>query len=89
MEATAITAVSQFITEGRLRHGDLAAVEVRPELWEQAMDEVAAAGGEVGFDHCVVDGVEVRRLADDTEAAFIVAGTGRRETLSSSDPADD
>jgi hypothetical protein len=83
MEATAITAVSQFITEGRLRHGDLDAVEVAPDLWEQAMDEVAAAGGEIGFDHCVVDGVAVRALRDgEGEAAFVVAGSDRRETLS-------
>jgi hypothetical protein len=81
MDPTAITAVSQFINEGRLRHGDLAAIEVTPKLWEQAMDEVAAAGGEVGFDHCVVDGVAVRALDDESEAAFILAGSGRCETL--------
>lgn len=82
MDTTAISAVSQFINEGRLRHGELTAVEVPAELWEQVMDEVAGAGGDVGFEHCVVDGVEVRVLQDDgADAAFIVAGSGRRETL--------
>ena len=82
MEATAITAVSQFINEGRLRHGDIVAVEVQPALWEQAMDEVTEAGGELGFDHCVVDGIQVRQLSDDeAEAAFILADSNRRETL--------
>lgn len=82
METSAISVVSQFINEGRLRYGALDAVEVSPALWEQAMDEVAAAGGEVGFDHCVVDGVRVRQLAgEEDEAAFVVAGSRRRETL--------
>lgn len=82
METTAVSAVSQFINEGRLRHGELAAVEVAPELWEQVMEEVAAAGGEVGFEHCVVDGTPVRQLADDdARAVFVLAGSGRRETL--------
>jgi hypothetical protein len=79
---TAITAVTQFINEGRLRYGDVEAVQVAPDLWEQAMDEVTAAGGAVGFDHCMVDGVRVEQLADQgAQAAFILAGTGRRETL--------
>jgi hypothetical protein len=82
METSAIAAVTRFMTEGRLRHGELAAVEVAPALWEQAMEEVAAAGGEVGFDYFVVDGVQVRQLADDdAQAAFILADTHRRETL--------
>ena len=82
MEATAITAVSQFINEGRVQHGDLEAIEVQPELWEQAMDEVTEAGGEIGFEHCVVDGIQVRQLAGGkAQAAFILAGSGRRETL--------
>ena len=82
MEATAIMAVSQFINEGRLQYGDLEAVEVQPALWEQAMDEVTEAGGEVGFDHCVVDGIKVCQLTDDAaEAAFILADSGQRATL--------
>jgi hypothetical protein len=82
MTTTAITAVSAFLNEGRLRHGDLAAVEVETSLWEQGMDEVSAAGGEVGFDYFVIDGVRVRPLTDgDTEAVFVLEGSSRREPL--------
>jgi hypothetical protein len=84
MQTTAITAVTQLINEGRVRYGDLATVEVPPELWEQAMDEVTEAGGAVGFDHCMVDGVRVEQVRDvDAPAAFVLSGSGRRETLSS------
>jgi hypothetical protein len=84
MQTTAITAVTQFINEGRVRYGDLETVEVAPELWEQAMDEVTEAGGVVGFDHCMVDGVRVEQLRDDhAQAAFVLSASGRRETLSS------
>jgi hypothetical protein len=82
MEATAITAVSQFLNEGRLRFGPIDGLEVAEELWEQAMDEVTAAGGEVGYDHCMVDGVAVRQLppGQSAQAAFVLPD-GRRETL--------
>lgn len=58
-----ITIVTQLITEARMRFGELDALEVPAELWEQAMDEVADAGGEVGIDYCRVDGVAVRLAA--------------------------
>lgn len=79
MAATTATAVvSQLIGQGRQRFGvaEVEAVEVPRELWEQVLDEVAAAGGEVGFDHCVVDGVAVRAQpdGDDRPAVFHVAG---------------
>jgi hypothetical protein len=86
---TAITAVSQLVTEGTLRYGALTAVELPADLWEQVMEEVAAAGGQVGFEHCVVDGVAVRPLPDGEDAVvFVVAGTGRRETMSHGSDAD-
>ncbi|HEY8341213.1 MAG TPA: hypothetical protein VIK95_15190 [Egibacteraceae bacterium] len=64
METTSTSLVSRIIEEGRHVFGDLDAVEVPRDLWEQVMDEVAAAGGEVGFDACTVDGVRVRARPD-------------------------
>lgn len=67
-----ITIVSQLIAEAQLRFGRLEALEVPEALWEPAMDEVADAGGEVGLDYCLVDGVAVRMadapLGDDVAA---------------------
>lgn len=68
----AITVVSQLIAEAHLRFGSVDSLEVPESLWEQAMDAVADAGGQVGLDHCVVDGVSVRMaaepLAEDVQA---------------------
>lgn len=62
----ATTLVTQLINEARTRFGDVYAVALPRATWEEIMDEVAASGGEVGFDYCVVDGVRVRGdLADD------------------------
>lgn len=76
----AITVVSQLIAEAHLRFGKVAAVEVPESLWEQAMDTVAEAGGEVGLDYCLVDGVAVRMaaepLAEDVQA-IIHPGEGQ------------
>lgn len=73
-----ITVVSQLITEAQMRFGPLDALEVPTELWEPAMDEVADAGGEVGLDYCLVDGVAVRMasrpLDDDVQAVAHPAG---------------
>jgi hypothetical protein len=67
-----ITVVSQLINDARLQHGDVEILEVPSALWEPAMDEVAEAGGEVGLDYCVVDGVQVRQGdADDRARAHI------------------
>ncbi|MEX0657945.1 MAG: hypothetical protein WD080_02325 [Egibacteraceae bacterium] len=55
-----ITVVSQLISEAQLRFGPLDALEVPEELWEPAMDAVADAGGVIGLDYCLVDGVAVR-----------------------------
>lgn len=73
----AITVVSQLITEAHMRFGTVEAIEVPEALWEQAMDAVADAGGEVGVDHCRVDGVAVRMarepLAEDVQATVHAA----------------
>lgn len=66
MEATATTIVTALINEGRQQYGVLEAIEVPQELLDQVMDEVVEAGGDVGFDSCVVDGVTV--VAGGTEA---------------------
>ncbi|MPZ89314.1 MAG: hypothetical protein GEU81_14850 [Nitriliruptorales bacterium] len=75
-QTTAISVVSQLVNEGRLQFGDLDRVDVPHQLWEQVMDEVAAAGGQVGFDTCVVDGVAVGagQLPSGEAAAYHPAG---------------
>lgn len=66
------TLVTQVINEARTRFGDVYAVALPHGMWEGIMDEVAASGGEVGFDYCVVDGVRVRGdLADDDRRAAV------------------
>lgn len=73
-----ITIVSQLIAEAQLRFGPLVALEVPEALWEPAMDEVADAGGEIGLDYCLVDGVAVRMsdapLGDDVSALVFSVG---------------
>ena len=64
METTSTGLVSRIIDEGKQRFGALEAVQVPRALWEQVMDEVAAAGGAVGFDACDVDGVAVHARPD-------------------------
>lgn len=80
-----ITVVSQLITEARMRFGPLDALEVPEELWEPAMDEVADAGGEVGLDYCLVDGVAVRMaeqpLGEDVQALAHPSGSDRLRPL--------
>lgn len=67
MEPTAMTIVSQLVTDARTRHGADAVrqLDVSDQLLDQAMDQVLVIGGTVGLDHCVVDGVEIRELPDD------------------------
>lgn len=75
-QTTAISVVSQLVNEGRLQFGDLDRVDVPHQLWEQVMDEVAAAGGQIGFDTCQVDGVDVAAgdLPQGQPAAYHPAG---------------
>ncbi len=83
-----ITIISNLINEGLLRLGAVEAVEVPEPLWEKAMDEVADAGGEVGLDYCVVDGVKVRLATEDigdATAVFLTPGSTERRPLSMSD----
>ena len=69
MEPTAMTIVSQLVTDARTRHGAKAVrrLDVAPELLDEAMDHVLALGGSVGLDHCVVEGVEIHQLPEDAE----------------------
>lgn len=60
----AITVISQLIAEAHLQFGGVDAIEVPESLWEQAMDAVADAGGEIGLEYCLVDGVAVRMVAE-------------------------
>jgi len=69
MEPTAITLVSQLITDARTRFGahDVEALAVNGDLLDQTMDHVLSTGGHVSMDSCVVDGVEVRELPSGQE----------------------
>jgi hypothetical protein len=64
MDATALTVVSQLITDARTRFGafEVESIEVAPELLDQAMEQVLGLGGQVTTDSCVVDGVTIREL---------------------------
>lgn len=64
MEATAMTVVSQLITDARSRFGasNVETLEVDRALLDETMDHVLALGGEVSLDACVVEGVTVREL---------------------------
>lgn len=67
MEPTALTVVSQLVTDARTRHGAAAVrrIDVTGDLLDEAMDHVLALGGQVGLSHCVVEGVEIHQLPDD------------------------
>lgn len=75
MEPTAITIVSQLITDARTRFGADAveAVAVEVALLDEAMEHVLAAGGDVTTQTCIVDGVEVRELppGEDAPLAYV------------------
>lgn len=66
MEPTAMTIVSQLLTDARTRHGAHAVrrLDVPADLLDRAMDQVLSLGGTVGLDHCVVEGVEIRELPE-------------------------
>lgn len=77
-----ITVITQLINEARVRFGEVEAIAVPDALWEPAMEEVADAGGQIGLDHCVVDGIEVRRLGgDQAEAAAVHLPSGEVRDL--------
>jgi hypothetical protein len=69
-----ITVLVQLINDARVRYGVVEAIEVPSALWEPVMDEVTAAGGEVGLDYCAVDGVQVRLGTADDRARAHIAG---------------
>jgi hypothetical protein len=73
MDATAMTLVSQLITDARTRFGaaQVKAVAVERSLLDQVMDQVLELGGEVSEDACVVDGVTVCELPPDAEAPLV------------------
>ena len=64
-----MTIVSQLVTDARTRHGAHAVrrLDVAPELLDGAMDHVLALGGDVGLEHCVVEGVEIHELPEGAE----------------------
>lgn len=79
-----ITVLSQLISEAQLSFGAVERIDVPESLWEQGMDAVADAGGEVGIDYFVVDGVTVRPLAeapDEAQALVHVAGSDEPQYL--------
>ena len=62
-----MTVVSQLITDARSRFGahEVRVLEVAGPLLDEVMDHVLALGGRVDLDSAVVEGIEVRELADD------------------------
>lgn len=80
-----ITIVRQLVEEAKLAFGEVERIDVPGSVWEPAMDAVANAGGDVGIDYCVVDGVTVRELSDvpeDTQAVVYVVGSEEPQRLS-------
>lgn len=68
----ATTIATNVINQARSRFGDVYAIALPRGMWEEVMEEVTASGGEVGFDHCMVDGVRVRGdLAEDDRRGAI------------------
>ncbi len=65
METTNTTVVTQLINRGRAQVGDVTAVQVPGHLFEAVYAEVVDAGGDAGFEHCVVDGVRVTAVEGD------------------------
>lgn len=59
MTTTSTTIVTQLINEGRQQHGAIDAIAVPQALFDDLLEEVMAAGGDVGFASCQVDGVTV------------------------------
>jgi hypothetical protein len=73
MDATALTVVSQLITDARSRFGtaNVEAVAVDRSLFDETMEQVLALGGDVSLDVCVVDGITVRELREGGETPLV------------------
>ncbi|MEX0868307.1 MAG: hypothetical protein WD011_01410 [Nitriliruptoraceae bacterium] len=87
MEPTAITLVSQLITDARTRFGahEVEALAVSAQMLDETMDHVLSIGGRVTTDTCFVDGVEVRELPPGVEAPLAyVRGDAAPRTLDES-----
>lgn len=69
METTQTGIVTQLINRARSEVGDLDQLAVPEVLFEALYAEVVDAGGQAGFEHCVVDGVRVVPQDDDTPVA--------------------
>lgn len=85
MEPTAITVISQLITDARTRFGanEIEAVAVDAATLDEAMGYVLSAGGDVSMDTCTVDGVEVRELPHDADTPLAyVRGEAEPRALS-------
>lgn len=67
MEPTAITVVSQLITDARSRWGAdaIRRIDIPPGLLDETMDHVLDLGGRVEADGCTVEGVAIRELPED------------------------
>lgn len=74
METTRTTVVTQLINRARTEIGDVAELAVPDELFDEVYAEVVDAGGDAGFEHCVVDGVRVTGQDDETPAAVPTGG---------------
>jgi hypothetical protein len=76
MEATAMTIVSQLITDARSRFGahNVQALEIDADLLDETMDQVLAIGGQVSLDGCVVEGVLVRERPADAGLPIVHLG---------------
>ena len=73
MDATALTVVSQLITDARSRFGtaNVEALAVERSLFDGTMEQVLALGGDVSLDVCVVDGITVRELREGGETPLV------------------
>jgi hypothetical protein len=82
MEPTAMTIVSQLITDARTRFGadNVDAVEVDAKLLDDAMDQGLVIGASVTLDSVLVDGVVIRERPADAEVPVVHLrdGTGPR-----------
>lgn len=79
METTRTGIVTQLINRARTEVGDIDELAVEHELFDAVYEEVVNAGGDAGFEHCVVDGVRVVGHDDATPTA--IASSGERLPL--------
>ena len=69
METTQTGIVTQLINRARSQLGDLDRLRVPHPLFEAVYAEVVDAGGDAGFEHCMVDGVRVEAQDHETPVA--------------------